>query len=157
MTRRHISEAMRIAPLLTVLAATLLAVIVLAAGCTPATRPVAESAVGACGGPVDAIASVQGTGAASPRAGERVTVRGVVVGDFQELSELGGFFLQDPRATEIRRVSRFLLSFSPQLPSRQNEVSSATIGISGKAAVSSSFIEACTKKSAGVTGEPSVL
>jgi predicted extracellular nuclease len=43
--------------------------------------------------PVIAIGQVQGTGAASPRVGQTVTVEGVVTADFRQ--GLGGFFLQD--------------------------------------------------------------
>jgi predicted extracellular nuclease len=50
----------------------------------------------ACQGPVTSIGSVEGSGATSPLAGQTVTVRGVVVGDFEGSSPaLGGFYLQD--------------------------------------------------------------
>jgi len=46
------------------------------------------------------IAQIQGDGAASPLAGQSVTVRGIVTGDFQEADSddrrnLGGFYIQD--------------------------------------------------------------
>ncbi|MGH3650166.1 MAG: ExeM/NucH family extracellular endonuclease, partial [Acidimicrobiia bacterium] len=41
------------------------------------------------------IHDVQGSGGSSPLGGLLVSVSGVVVGDFQESGELGGFFLQD--------------------------------------------------------------
>ncbi|MFM1798791.1 MAG: hypothetical protein RLZZ117_1069 [Cyanobacteriota bacterium] len=44
------------------------------------------------------ISEVQGSGAISGMAGQRVTLRGIVVGDFQAASELGGFFLQEESA-----------------------------------------------------------
>ncbi|MGY1711232.1 ExeM/NucH family extracellular endonuclease [Geodermatophilus sp. SYSU D00758] len=56
------------------------------------------------------IAEVQGAGATSPLVGDRVTVEGVVVGDFQGAGEFGGFFVQstqpddDPRTSEGLRV-----------------------------------------------------
>ncbi|RFU19030.1 ExeM/NucH family extracellular endonuclease [Geodermatophilus marinus] len=61
---------------------------------------------------VTTIAEVQGAGAASPVAGDRVTVEGVVVGDFQGAGEFGGFFVQstqpddDPLTSEGLRVFR---------------------------------------------------
>lgn len=54
-----------------------------------------ESRLAAPAGEITQIYRVQGDGAASPLEGERVTVRGVVVGDFQERDELGGFFIQE--------------------------------------------------------------
>ncbi len=42
------------------------------------------------------IAAVQGSGASTPVAGQSVRVEGVVTGDFQGATGLGGFFLQDP-------------------------------------------------------------
>ena len=41
------------------------------------------------------ISSIQGSGASSPLTGQSVTLRAVVVGDFQLSGELGGFFLQE--------------------------------------------------------------
>lgn len=41
------------------------------------------------------ISAVQGSGTASSLAGQSVTLRGIVVGDFQASGELGGFFLQE--------------------------------------------------------------
>ncbi|QVL52834.1 MAG: ExeM/NucH family extracellular endonuclease [Cyanobium sp. M30B3] len=41
------------------------------------------------------ISAVQGSGSASPLVGQSVTLRAVVVGDFQLSGELGGFFLQE--------------------------------------------------------------
>jgi uncharacterized protein len=42
------------------------------------------------------IAAVQGSGASTPLAGQNVRVEGVVTGDFQGATGLGGFFVQDP-------------------------------------------------------------
>lgn len=41
------------------------------------------------------IYDIQGSGAASPLAGQDVTFQGVVTGDFQASNQLGGFFVQD--------------------------------------------------------------
>lgn len=59
------------------------------------------AAVGSAGGStgvVPLIHQVQGSGPASPMAGSVVTVRAVVVGDFQGEGELSGFFLQEEDA-----------------------------------------------------------
>ncbi len=66
-----------------------------------------------CAGPFSPIHQVQGTAAASSRAGEQVTVRGVVVGDFQRLDQLGGFFVQDPRADDNPRTSEGIFVNAP--------------------------------------------
>lgn len=41
------------------------------------------------------VHDVQGSGSTSPKSGQTVTLKGIVVGDFQGSSELGGFFLQE--------------------------------------------------------------
>ena len=63
-------------------------------------------------------ADVQGPGDASRLAGEIVSVRGVVSGDFQDgdaddSSKLGGFFLQSIEADEDPRTSEGLFVFEP--------------------------------------------
>ena len=56
-----------------------------------------ESGIDQCTLPATTIGSVQGSGEASPVAGQTVTVRGVVVGDHEGPSPaLRGFYLQDP-------------------------------------------------------------
>ena len=45
------------------------------------------------------IHTIQGSGAASPLAGQIVEVEGIVVGDFQLSTQLKGFYLQEPDAT----------------------------------------------------------
>jgi predicted extracellular nuclease len=49
---------------------------------------------------ITCIHAVQGPGAASPVAGEYLSVRGVVVGDFQSAQQLKGFFLQETSPDE---------------------------------------------------------
>ena len=44
---------------------------------------------------VTLIGDVQGTGATSPKNGQTVFIEGIVVADFQETSEMQGFFVQD--------------------------------------------------------------
>jgi len=52
--------------------------------------------LGQCGDPATLISAVQGTGAASPMAGERHEIEAVVVANFQDTATgLGGFFLQE--------------------------------------------------------------
>ncbi len=58
--------------------------------------PEPEPEGGACETPVThEIGAVQGASSASPLEGQRVTVEGVVVGDFQDAGQLGGVFIQD--------------------------------------------------------------
>ncbi len=67
-----------------------------------------------CGAAVQPIHDVQGSTDETPRAGEQVTVRGVVVGDFQASDQLGGFFIQEPRADDDPETSEGLFIFAPQ-------------------------------------------
>lgn len=50
---------------------------------------------GLCGDPATPIHAIQGDGPASPLAGQAHTVEAVVVGDFQDPGQLGGYFLQE--------------------------------------------------------------
>ncbi len=67
-----------------------------------------------CTGPVRPIHEVQGPAATSPLAGELVTVRGVVVGDFQRRDQLAGFFLQAQQADEDPRTSEGIFVDAPR-------------------------------------------
>lgn len=49
----------------------------------------------ACAEPATTISAVQGNGAASPVAGQSVTVQSVVVGDFQGTGQFNGYFIQE--------------------------------------------------------------
>jgi predicted extracellular nuclease len=62
------------------------------------------------------IGAVQGTGAASPLDGQTVTVEGVVVGDFQDDGQLGGFFIQDPDGDGNLATSDGIFVFDPDAP-----------------------------------------
>ena len=53
-----------------------------------------------CGDPATLISAVQGAGDTSPLVGETVTLEAVVVGDFQAMDGLGGFFLQEQTSDE---------------------------------------------------------
>jgi predicted extracellular nuclease len=50
----------------------------------------------ACGDPYTPIYTLQGSGFASDYDGMEVATEGIVVGDFQDYGQKGGFFLQDP-------------------------------------------------------------
>ncbi len=53
---------------------------------------------GSCGQAADLISSIQGAGANSPLAGSSVTIEAIVVADFQNANQLGGFFVQEEDA-----------------------------------------------------------
>ena len=65
--------------------------------------------------PLQTIAMVQGTGSVSPLVSATVTVRGVVVGDFQNstATRLGGFFIQQIEAAANPLASRGIFVFAP--------------------------------------------
>lgn len=54
--------------------------------------------IGSCGEAATSIASVQGAGAASPLIGNNVNIEAIVVADFQNANQLGGFFIQEEDA-----------------------------------------------------------
>lgn len=53
---------------------------------------------GSCGQAATLISSVQGSGANSPLLGNNVNIEGIVVADFQNGNQLGGFFVQEEDA-----------------------------------------------------------
>lgn len=59
------------------------------------------------------IPVVQGSGTASQHDGEKLTVRGVVVGDFQTGASFGGFYLQDPLGDSNVATSDGIFVFAP--------------------------------------------
>ena len=61
----------------------------------PLSSATADAAVGICGGAATLIHDIQGSGLVSPEVGNIREIEGVVVGDFQGDSQLGGFFLQE--------------------------------------------------------------
>jgi predicted extracellular nuclease len=61
---------------------------------TPGAANVCAITIGSCGDPATLIHDVQGAGMSSPLSGI-VVIEGVVVGDFQEYGQLGGFFVQE--------------------------------------------------------------
>ncbi|MEJ7787890.1 MAG: ExeM/NucH family extracellular endonuclease [Solirubrobacteraceae bacterium] len=64
----------------------------------------------------DTIAEVQGPGAATPCAGQVVTVGGIVTGDFQGATSLNGYFIQDPVADGDPNTSEGVFVFNPGGP-----------------------------------------
>ena len=58
-----------------------------------------------CNRTADTIAEVQGDGAQSPLIDQKVTVEGVVVGDFQGQDALSGFFIQSLKADDNPKTS----------------------------------------------------
>ncbi len=59
------------------------------------------------------IPVIQGSTNVSPRVGEKHTVRGVVVGDFQDGNSFGGFYLQDPLGDNDVATSDGIFVFAP--------------------------------------------
>ncbi|MGH3110918.1 MAG: lamin tail domain-containing protein, partial [Gaiellaceae bacterium] len=60
--------------------------------------PAPPDPIGACGDPATLISAIQGAGPASPVVGAQHTIEGVVVGDFQGMGGLNGFFVQEQDA-----------------------------------------------------------
>ncbi|NUT41389.1 MAG: ExeM/NucH family extracellular endonuclease [Thermoactinospora sp.] len=82
-------------------------------GTITGTPAVADTAAAPCDTPADRrVAEVQGSGDASPLAGQTVRVEGVVTGDFQRTDQLSGFFLQDPDPDADPRTSEGLFVFA---------------------------------------------
>ena len=63
--------------------------------------------------PLTDITAVQGPGETSPLLGQAVTVRGVVIGDFQDDAQLRGFFIQQPVPDHDPATSEGLFIFAP--------------------------------------------
>jgi predicted extracellular nuclease len=77
---------------------------------TPTPTPTSSCAV-----PVtNEIADVQGTGDASPLAGQTVRVEGVVTADFQGTNQLSGFYVQDPTPDANPATSDAVFVFTPR-------------------------------------------
>jgi uncharacterized protein len=66
-----------------------------------------------CELPFTATYTIQGSGSATPLAGQTVTTQGVVIGDFQGLAPaLGGFYIQDPAGDGDAQTSDGLFVFN---------------------------------------------
>ena len=63
--------------------------------------------------PLRNITSVQGSARLSPRAGQLVTLRGVVTGDFQQTRQLHGFFLQQAEPDSKASTSEGIFVYLP--------------------------------------------
>ncbi|MCZ2499022.1 ExeM/NucH family extracellular endonuclease [Xylophilus sp. Kf1] len=87
----------------------------------PQVLPTCAAAVPASA-PLSAISSVQGTGDTSPLASKTVTVRGVVVGDFQNTGtttvRLNGFFVQQATPDADPATSEGVFVFAPGATTR---------------------------------------
>ncbi|WP_336205126.1 ExeM/NucH family extracellular endonuclease [Nonomuraea sp. LPB2021202275-12-8] len=91
----------------------LAAVAVAALTATFTVSPAAATPAGPCDTPADRqIAEVQGSGDATPLAGQTVRVEGVVTGDFQRTDQLSGFFLQDSTPDSDPATSDGLFAFA---------------------------------------------
>ena len=87
---------------------------------------------GACDEPVTAtIPQIQGTGTASPLAGQTVTTRGVVTADTQGGSGLNGFFLQDAAGDDDPATSDGVFVFVPSA----NPLASVDVAVGDEVAV----------------------
>ncbi len=93
---------------------------------------VVEPPPGACDEPVTAtIPQIQGSGAASPLAGQTVTTRGVVTADTQGSSGLNGFFLQDAAGDADTLTSDGVFVFVPSA----NPLASVNVAVGDEVAV----------------------
>jgi len=54
----------------------------------------------ACGAAATPINAIQGSGLTSPLTGQIVDIEGLVIADFQSSSQLSGFYIQEPSATQ---------------------------------------------------------
>jgi predicted extracellular nuclease len=80
---------------------------------TPTPTPTPTPTADPCDTPAThQIAEVQGSGNATPLAGQTVRVEGVVTGDFQRADQLSGFFVQDPTPDADPTTSDGLFVFS---------------------------------------------
>jgi 5'-nucleotidase len=99
-----------------------------------------------CGTGTIAIGEVQGSGANSPCAGEKVTVAGTVVGDLQD-GGFGGFFLQDSGdGTATTSDGVFVFSDYAVAPGDQVTVEGTVTEYNGLTELTSAFV---TRGSAG--------
>jgi predicted extracellular nuclease len=88
-------------------------VLLLLAGCARQRQEPASASFAEVSGSIDPlpIYEVQGSGDVSPLLGRTVTVRGVVVGDFQRDDQLSGFFLQEPEGDGLEETSDGIFVF----------------------------------------------
>ncbi|MEV0587611.1 ExeM/NucH family extracellular endonuclease [Nonomuraea sp. NPDC050310] len=100
------------------------------------------------------IAQVQGSGDASPLAGQNVRVEGVVTGDFQKSTQLSGFYLQDPTPDNDPKTSEGLFVFA------RDTFKDVKVGdrvlVSGKAIEFNGLTELSPVTSVGVCGTGTV-
>jgi uncharacterized protein len=70
----------------------------------------------ACGTPATFIHDVQGSGSATPLAGQVVTVEGIVVGDYQGAGQFNGYYLQEQDADADPLTSEGVFVFNTTFP-----------------------------------------
>ncbi len=83
------------------------------------------------------IYAIQGSGAASPLAGSTLSTKGVVVGDFQGSTGLGGFYVQDSAGDADPATSDGIFVFVPS----GNPLSSVDVSVGDVVRVSGRVIE----------------
>ncbi|MDQ3294143.1 MAG: ExeM/NucH family extracellular endonuclease, partial [Actinomycetota bacterium] len=113
------------------------------------------------------IAQVQGTGFASPLVGSCVRVSGVVTGDFNDASELGGFYMQDdtPDTDPLTSDGIFVASTTPVIVGDrvtvdgtametfgETQLTSATVAVIGTGSIAPAVYD--LPRPAGTTFEP---
>lgn len=70
-----------------------------------------------CSGVFTPTYTIQGTGASTAYSGTILTTQGVVVGDFQEATQLSGFYIQDTTGDGLTQTSDGLFVYAPTAPS----------------------------------------
>ncbi|MCP4353705.1 MAG: ExeM/NucH family extracellular endonuclease [Desulfobacterales bacterium] len=81
-----------------------------------------------CNASFTPIRTIQGNGAETPVAGQTFTVKGVVVGDFQETGKLSGFFVQqeDADTDSDETTSEGIFVYSSSFPVNEGDLVSVT-------------------------------
>ncbi|SEH03008.1 hypothetical protein SAMN05444920_13217 [Nonomuraea solani] len=107
-------------------------------GSTPTPTPTPSPTETCDTAPTHQISEVQGSGEASPVAGQNVRVEGVVTGSFQGSGGLGGFYLQatTPDADPATSEGLFVYSSSQVKPGERVRVSGKAIEYNGLTEIS---------------------
>ncbi len=103
--------------------------------------------VSVCGDPFTSIYEIQGSGDASPLAGQTVTTEGVVVGDFQSGGK-NGFFIQDEDGDEDPTTSDGVFIYYRDAPAvnvgDKVHVTGSVSEYFGLTQITGSFIQTCS-------------
>ena len=75
--------------------------------------------LGTCGSAFTPIYTIQGSGTASPIVGNSITTEGIVVGDFQGMNSLKGFYIQDPTGDANTATSDGIFVFDGNVPAER--------------------------------------